>query len=115
MKRIFALSIAHGQENIHSGKKNIRVSVKGMVLDWHITPENNPDRLKVYCSNEKNVVVFQTDIDTVSFFVSNNDTLKFNIIAKPPPTVFPIYRWHKSVYLRFGFAGESLLKMATFL
>ena len=78
---IFLFSIVHGQKNIHSGKKNISVCVNGKVQDWRIAPENNTDRLKVYCSNEKNEVVFQTDIDTASFSVSNNDTLKFNIIA----------------------------------
>jgi len=83
---IFSFSIVHGQKNIHSGKKNISVCVNGKVHDWRITPENNPDRLKVYCSNEKNVVVFQTDIDTVSFYVSNNDTLKFNIILNSKDT-----------------------------
>ena len=93
MKRIFvflfviySFSIVHGQKNIHSGKKNISVCVNGKVQDWRIAPENNPDRLKVYCSNEKNVVVFQTDIDTASFYVSNNDTLKFNIILNSKDT-----------------------------
>lgn len=94
MKRIFVLlfvifsfSIVNGQKNIQSSKKNIKVCVNGMVQDWGISPENNPDRLKVYCSNEKNEVVFQTNIDTASFYVSKNDTLKFNIILNNQDTV----------------------------
>lgn len=83
---IFSFSLANGQMNIQSGKKNITVSVNGTLQDWRITPGNNPDRLEVYCSREKNKVVFQTNIDTASFYVSKNDTIKFNIILNNQDT-----------------------------
>lgn len=93
MKRIlvilfafFSFSMANGQKNIQSGKQNIKVTINGMVQDWHISPENNPDRLKVYCSKAENKVVFQTNIDTATFYVSNNEILKFNIILNSKDT-----------------------------
>lgn len=93
MKRIFVLlfaiysfSIVNGQKNIQSVKKDIKVCVNGRIQDWRISPENNHDRLKVYCSKEKNEVVFQTNIDTATFFVSKNDTIKFNIILNNQDT-----------------------------
>ncbi|MCX6238468.1 MAG: S41 family peptidase [Bacteroidia bacterium] len=93
MKRIFVLLfvifsflIVNGQKNIQSGKKNIKVSVNGKIQDWSISPEINPDMLQVYCSKEKNMVVFQTNIDTASFSVSPNDTLKFNIVLNNKDT-----------------------------
>lgn len=82
----FTFSIVKGQKNIHSDKINIKVSINGTIIDWSISPETNPDRLIVYCSNEKNEVLFQTNIDTASFSVSKNDTLKFNIILNSKDT-----------------------------
>jgi len=82
----FTFSIVNGKKYIQSAKKNINVSVNGKLQDWSISPETNPDRLIVYCSNEKNKVVFQTNIDTVSFSVSKNDTLKLNIILNSKDT-----------------------------
>jgi len=76
------------QSIVHSNKKSIKVSINGSLTDWRISPEVNPDRLKVYCSNEKNEVIFRTDIDTVLFTVSNNDTIKFKLILNSKDTAF---------------------------
>ncbi len=93
MKRTFLLlfiicsfSVVYGQKNIRSDKKKIKFSVNGAVQEWRISPEDNPDRLKVYCSHEKNTVIFQTNIDTALFYVSKNDTIKFNIILNHQDT-----------------------------
>ncbi|MDP2238403.1 MAG: S41 family peptidase [Bacteroidales bacterium] len=75
-------------EIINSTKSNIRVYVNGKQTDWRITPEIKPDRLKVYCANERNEVVFQTDTDTISFFVGNNDTIRFKIILSSKDTAY---------------------------
>lgn len=73
-------------ETINSTKKGIKVLINGKQSDWRISPEVNPDRLKVYCTNDVNEVVFQTDIDTVSFSVSKNDTIRFKIILNSTDT-----------------------------
>ena len=77
---IAALSCSHEQKVIKSNKKNIKVLVNGNQTDWGISPEINPDRLKVYCSKDKNEVIFQTDTDTARFIIGNKDTLRFRII-----------------------------------
>jgi len=70
----------HGQQVIHSGKKNISVIINGSLSNCSISPERDPDRLLVYCSIEKNEVVFKTDIDTAILSISKNDTIKLEII-----------------------------------
>ncbi len=70
----------------YSTKKGINVLVNGKQTDWRISPEVNPDRLNVYCINEKNEVVFQTDTDTISFMVSEKDTIRFKIILNSTDT-----------------------------
>ena len=47
---------------------------------WSVSPEANPDRLKVYCSNKKNNVKFKTDVDSISFSVADKDTFRFYIL-----------------------------------
>ena len=76
------------QTIFHSNIKSIQVSINGKQTDWRISPEVNPDRLKVYCINEKNEVIFQTDTDTVPFTVSKNDTIKFRIILNSLDTAY---------------------------
>ncbi|MGF1587407.1 MAG: hypothetical protein ACFCUM_18975 [Bacteroidales bacterium] len=75
-------------ESINSTKKDIKVLINGSQTDWRISPEINPDRLKVYCINGKNEVVFQTDTDTISFTVSENDTVRFKIILNSTDTAY---------------------------
>jgi hypothetical protein len=77
---VTGLFCVHGQKMVHSNRKNIMVLVDGKQTNWGISPETNPDRLRVYCSKEKMEVIFQTDIDTAFFSVSNHDTIKFSII-----------------------------------
>jgi C-terminal processing protease CtpA/Prc len=79
-------SCKHEQKVIKSNKKNIKVFVNGSQRDWGISPEINPDRLKVYCSKEKNKVVFQTDTDSATFIVGNKDTIRFKLILKSKDT-----------------------------
>ena len=83
---ISTLSCSHEQKVIKSNKKDINVLVNGNQTDWGISPEINPDRLKVYCSKEKNEVIFQTDTDTAKFLVGNKDTIRFKIILKSKDT-----------------------------
>ncbi len=77
---VSTLSCVHEQKVIKSNKKNIKVLVNGHQTDWGISPELNPDRLKVYCFKEKNEVIFQTDTDTTSFYIGNKDTIRFKVI-----------------------------------
>lgn len=83
---IATISCSHEQKVIKSNKKNIKVLVNGSQIDWGISPETNPDRLKIYCSKEKNEVIFQTDTDTAKFLVGNKDTIRFKIILKSKDT-----------------------------
>jgi len=84
---ILLFSCAERQiQTINSTKKGINVLINGKQTDWRISPKVNPDRLKVYCINDINKVVFQTDIDTVSFEVSKNDTIRFKIILNSKDT-----------------------------
>jgi len=75
-------------ETINSNKKGIKILINGKQTEWRISPEVNPDRLKVYCENDINEVVFQTDIDTVHFSVTNNDTIRFKIILDSKDTAY---------------------------
>jgi len=77
---VIGFSCVLGQKIIHSNKEHIKVLVNGKQTNWGISPETNPDRLRVYCSKEKMEAVFQTDTDTAFFSVSNHDTIKFSII-----------------------------------
>ncbi|MGD9994956.1 MAG: S41 family peptidase [Salinivirgaceae bacterium] len=84
---ILLFSCAEKQiETVNSTKKGIQVLINGIQTDWIISPEVNPDRLNVYCINEKNEVIFQTDTDTVSFMLSKNDTIRFKIILNSKDT-----------------------------
>jgi len=89
MRRLLLLVIAlsslvpvQGQKIVRSGKSSITVLVNGRKTRWSISPEVNPDRLKVYCLKERNEVIFQTDIDTAYFSVKKNDTIRFIILLK---------------------------------
>ncbi len=84
---IAIFSSTKAQKTIHSNKKSIKVFMNGQSTDWMISPEANPDRLEVYCSKEKNVVKFQTDIDSAFFTVRKNDTIRFRVILKSKDTV----------------------------
>ncbi len=85
---IFSCSFVQGQKIVRSDRDNIKVLVNGRSTDWGISPEVNPDRLKVYCSREKNEVVFQTNLDTAVFIVSKNDTVKFSIVLNSKDTAY---------------------------
>lgn len=74
-------------DTFNSSNKRIKILINGQQqIDWTITPEANPDQLKVYCTKKKNEVIIQTDIDTVSFYVSNKDTIRFSIILNSSDT-----------------------------
>jgi len=76
----------HSQQLIRSEKRHVSVLINGGKTDWTISPDINPDRLKVYCAKARNEVVFQTNSDTAKFFVSNRDTIRFCIILKSKDT-----------------------------
>lgn len=93
MKIIFLLPVVllsfyftNGQNNIRSNKKNIKVIINGKITGWSISPEVSPDRLKVYCTNEQNEVIFQTGIDSARFRITKNDTIRFSIILNSKDT-----------------------------
>lgn len=73
---------------IHSNTKKIVYKIDGLINDWRIAPEVNPDVLKVYCEKENNSVFFKTDIDSVEYFISNKDTVNFNIVLKNTDTAY---------------------------
>jgi hypothetical protein len=83
-----ALSCNHEKTIIRSNKRGIKLLVNGQSIDWRIEPETRPDRLQVYCSNKKNKVVFQTDIDTAVFLVSEKDTINFKVILNKKDTAY---------------------------
>lgn len=83
-----ACASTENQKIIHSNKKPIKVLINGQSTDWRISPEEKPDRLKVYCSKENNEVIFQTDIDTAVFSIKENDTIRFQIILAAKDTAY---------------------------
>jgi carboxyl-terminal processing protease len=83
---LLSFSCTQNQTTIHSNKKPIKVLVNGQTIDWRISPEENPDRLKVYCSKKINEVIFQTDVDTAIFSIRNNDTIRLRIILNSKDT-----------------------------
>jgi carboxyl-terminal processing protease len=82
---LFSLPLA-AQKTINSGTEKINVVVGGKVTDWRISPEANPDRLKVYCPGGPVRVVFETDRDTAVFLVNKNDTIRFKVILRSKET-----------------------------
>jgi len=76
------------KEFVYSNKKHVKILINKSQIDWTISPEIKPDRLPIYCSNEKNTIFFQTDIDTVSFSISKNDTLRFKVILNSKDTAY---------------------------
>lgn len=74
------------RELLFSTQKGIKVLINNKVTDWRISPEEKSDRLLVYCINEKNEVVFQTDSDTALFVLRQNDTIKFKIVLNSKDT-----------------------------
>ena len=83
---IITFSCTQNRKIVHSNQKAIKVLINGQSTDWRISPEENPDRLKVYCSKKINEVIFQTDIDTAIFSVGKNDTIRFRIVLKSKDT-----------------------------
>ncbi len=83
---ISLFSCTHEQWIIQSNKTGIKILVNRQSVDWRIEPEKKLDRLKVYCSNRTNKVVFQTDIDTADFLIRENDTIRFKIILNQKDT-----------------------------
>lgn len=95
MKQFLVLSVvlasfscSQAQTIIHSNKRTINIFANGQQSDWIISPDVNPDRLKVFCLKETNEVVFQTDIDTAIFSIRNNDTIRLRIILKAKDTAY---------------------------
>lgn len=85
---IISFSCVQGQRVLRSNKTKIPVFVNGRKIDWIISPETKPDRLRVYCSKPENAVKFRTDVDSVDFKVKKNDTLSLIIILKSTDTAF---------------------------
>lgn len=85
---ILFFSYSQAQTIVYSNKRTIDVFVNGQQSDWIISPDVNPDRLKVFCLKEINEVVFQTDVDTAVFSISKNDTIRFSIILKAKDTAY---------------------------
>ena len=85
---LFSVIELSGQKFIRSNIQDIRVQINGMHTAWAISPETNPDRLRVYCNMNINSVVFQTDIDTAQFEVKNHDTIRFAILLKSKDTAY---------------------------
>ena len=71
---------------MHSGFESARVFVNGRRVGWSISPETNPDRLRVYCSHEQNKVEFRTDKDTVVFMAVNRDTIRISVVLNDKDT-----------------------------
>ncbi len=83
---VISIFCVQGQKTIQSNIKNIKVIVNGKPMNWRLSPETNPDRLKIYCSRKTNEVIFQTDNDTAIFVVANNDSIRFLIILNSKDT-----------------------------
>jgi hypothetical protein len=67
---------------LKSTSKTLTYSVNGDTFSnsWTISPELKPDRLNVECINEQNPVSFFSDIDSISFNVKLNDTIRFIVL-----------------------------------
>lgn len=86
---ILIFSCTELKEDIfYAKKRSVKVLINGQQIDWTISPEVNPDQLDVYCTHKQNEVIFQTDTDTISFNVSENDTIRFRIVLNSTDTAY---------------------------
>ncbi len=68
---------------LKSNKKSIIFYSKERDYSWGISPELNPDCLKIFClNNEKNIIKFKSDIDSLQFEIKNKDTFRFTVILR---------------------------------
>lgn len=72
----------------YAKERSAKILINGQQIDWTISPEVNPDQLDVYCTNKQNEVIFQTDTETISFNVSENDTIRFRIVLNSTDTAY---------------------------
>lgn len=70
---------SNGVPVLKSNSKHVTLVINGDTYHnaWPISPELKPDRLSVECVQEQNSVSFISDIDTISFSVKLNDTIRF--------------------------------------
>lgn len=83
-------SLFHAQDQkvVRTNKRTVLFTVNGKSNNWWFYPDSNPNIFRIYCSKEKNEVILKTDIETCSFIVSNNDTIRFKFNYKGDKEVY---------------------------
>jgi hypothetical protein len=80
----FGQNLDKKTENLPIIKSNIDIVTVVINEDvypgWAIVPQVKPDRLKVGCKKEKNIVEFITDVDSIKFEISEGDTVQFYVL-----------------------------------
>lgn len=71
---------------MHASNKEIRTIVNGESQPWFISPEINPDPLKVECIKEEILVSFIAESDSLSFKIHLGDTINFLVILNKKDT-----------------------------
>ena len=73
---------------LKSTSKTLTYAVNGDTFQnsWTVSPEVKPDRLNVECVNEQNTVAFVSDIDSLTFNVKINDTIRFIVLLNNKDT-----------------------------
>jgi carboxyl-terminal processing protease len=67
---------------VRSNTENVHYIINNQREVWGISPEVNPDRLRVYCEQGFVAVTFTTDIDTIHLKVKDKDTVSFYFLLK---------------------------------
>lgn len=63
-----------------TNKKSITVLENKRQIDWAISPEENPDRLRIYCDTKDIEVSFLSLKSPLTFKINENDTIRFAIL-----------------------------------
>lgn len=59
---------------------NIHFVVENKNVDWHISPETNPDRYAIYCAKQTKKIKVISDIDSLRLRLKANDTIRFVVL-----------------------------------
>ncbi|HAM98198.1 MAG TPA: hypothetical protein DCQ26_06270 [Marinilabiliales bacterium] len=73
---------------LNSSEKQIKLRLNKKEIDWTISPQVNPDRFLVFCKEKFNTVSFISDKDSITFRITNNDTIKLSILLNNTDTAY---------------------------
>ena len=77
-----SIHVAHGQKTFVTETETItiRQNSKTLTSNWSINASINPDILEIECKEGMNVVTFSDQKDSISFTLTQNQTIDFIIL-----------------------------------